>query len=150
MADVKKIADFFAGKPVQYDAQKGNVNVSLTLQHQEPSGWKHGIDHFCYADFTITWMNNLQGGANRNPSVSWQPGYFHVDSRAPQEYGGLWQKLPDYAGALCAMLTQISLGPNINNIRKAIYSLEEKFKEDFSGKELEKHFEREGSSSDDD
>ncbi len=141
MADKERIAEFFQGKPVKYEAKVGSIQVDLTLQHQTPTGWKYGTDRLCYADLNIQFLLSRIGYANRNPSLTWKPAYLHVDSRNPLYFAGLFEQMHNMAADFSNMLTHGSSTPSVHGLRRAFDALEDKFKEDFGCEEFNKYFE---------
>lgn len=150
MAHRRTIEEFFQGTPIKYEANLGNLQADLTIQHQAPSGWKHGIDHLCYADLSIRYAMGCCGQANRNPSLTWNPGYLHVASSNPLYFDGLFEQIHEMAPDFVKMLTHMSSVPSVHLLRRIFDSLEDKFRGQFDDEQFIKQFIRAGSQDSDD
>jgi hypothetical protein len=140
MTESEKIDKFFKREPIKYESKVGDVQVSLIIQQQAQSLWKRGIDYLCYADLTIEFLIGYNREANRNPSLNWKPAYLHVDSRIPVYFGGLFEKMHEYAENFSELLSRDTGKLSVHELRRAFDSIEDKFTKDFDNEEFIKHF----------
>ena len=133
------VEEFFKKNLITYDAKVGKIEARLGLRNAEKVGWQHGTDYKCLADLYVEWDNEHLGDAGRAPYIEWHPAYFHVED---SNFGGLFKDLHKYAEAFTMMLTHMEHSPDVNEVRKCFYVLEDKVKADFDNPEFEKHFHR--------
>jgi hypothetical protein len=138
----KVMEDFFRGNRIFYDATVGKITTRLALKNEEKSGWKHGFDYLCLADLSFEWDYLHNNKAGRSPRIEWHPAYFHVQDAS---FGGLFKDMHRYAEHIVPLLTH-SVGeesPDINEVRRCFYVLEDKVKAEFDNPEFRRHFLRE-------
>jgi hypothetical protein len=133
------VKEFFYGNLITYSAKIGKIETHLGLRNAEKVGWQHGTDYKCLADLSVEWDNTHLGSAGRGPYIEWHPAYFHVSDL---DFGGLFKDMHKYAEAMAAVLTHMKHSPDVNDVRRCFYSLEDQVRADFDKPEFKEHFKR--------
>ncbi len=138
-----KVAGFFRGKVLIYNARNGDITTELALKKREKSEFKSGFDYLCWADLRVSLDTKIRGRAGRKASVEWHPSYFHVGYEEDFSFGGLFDMMQEHVNTLTKMLGCTIARedvPNPNLIRRCFYSLEDQVKADLDNPEFKEHF----------
>ncbi|MBU2503794.1 MAG: hypothetical protein KJ879_01955 [Nanoarchaeota archaeon] len=143
MANATNINDpltrFFKGVPITYNAERDTAKTLLTLKHRGESTWQHGRNHEYGIVLKVSWWISPDNVAS---DVQLSPDNFDFGFTREPSFSGLFKTLHGYAGPITDMLSH-SRGPplpDVNDVRRCFYSLEDQVTADFENPEFVKYF----------